>query len=269
MATQQGLVSLSGKVGDMVFSVRKGKKHVKAASTKPMNQTEATKKSSSDFGEASKIGARMRRAFAPLITNYGDITTVSRFTKHTLKIFKTISPQLLGQKKFKDGDIKLFRDFQFNASVRLDSLLHQQPRVKLEASGLKIVFKQNPIGTLFKWAAKANAAVLQLMVYTLNLDDANDEVISVKDLVIALEDEHFQGAQLNIPLNLIGEQVVSVAMGMHFLAGKQIIGDKTKRAASIMYITRLSDGIEVPFVYDQPLPIEKNKDEGTITWELL
>jgi len=60
MAIQQGIISLSGKVGDLVFSTRKGKYIAKKKSLVPMNQTEATKKSSSDFGVASKAAIRMR-----------------------------------------------------------------------------------------------------------------------------------------------------------------------------------------------------------------
>ncbi|MCY1535200.1 hypothetical protein D9M68_705940 [compost metagenome] len=268
MARQEGIISLSGKVGDLIFSNRKGKRHAKARSTKPMNQTAATKRSSVDFGEASKIGARMRRAFAPLINEYGDTTVISRFTKHILKVFKTIPASSVGQKSLGQGNVGIFRDFQFNAFAKLDLLL-LQPEVTLEGSGIKVVLKENSIADLFKWVAAANAVVLQLMVYNLNLNGEDDEVVCVKDLIILLEDEHFRGAKLQIPLNLKGEQVVCVALGMHYLREDNLrIGDRTKRAAAIVYAVRLSEGLEVAFVPDQPVVKPVEKDEGGLEWEL-
>ena len=268
MAIQEGIIPLSGKMGDVIFSNRKGKKYAKAKSTKPMRQTAATKKSSSDFGEASKVGARIRTAFAPLIKQYGDTTVVTRFTKHILKIFKTVPSTFIGSKKLGQGDVGIFKDFQFNASAKLDLLLHQQPKVKLEGSGLNIAFKGDSIVDLFKWIAKADTAVLQLMVYNLSLDGDDDEVVCIKDLFIPLENEHFGGAKLQVPLNLIGEQVVWVAMGVHFLHQNGMIGDRTKRAASIVYVARLWDGVAVVFEAVQPALRQVEKDEGGMEWEL-
>ena len=268
MAIQEGIIPLSGKMGDVIFSNRKGKKYAKAKSTKPMNQTAATKKSSSDFGEASKVGARIRKAFAPLIKKYGDTTVVSRFTRHILKVFKTIPAAYLGSKKLGDGDISIFRDFQLNASAGLNLPLNQKPKVKLDTAGVKIAFSGNSIDSVFKWPAKANAAVLQLMVYNLDLDGHDDEVVYVKDLLVPLNSEHFKGAKLQVPLTFTGEQVVWVALGMHFLQQHGMIGDKTKRAASIVYVARLRDGEEVAFVSDQPVLRQVEKDEEGMEWEL-
>ena len=267
MAIQEGIIPLSGKMGDVIFSSRKGKKYAKAKSTKPMKQTAATKKSSSDFGEASKVGARVRNAFSPLIKQYADTTVVSRFTKHILKVFKTIPSTFVGSKKLGQGDVGIFKDFQFNASAKLDLLLHQQSEVKLEGSGLNIAFKGNLMADLFKWVAKANAVVIQLMVYNLNFD-GDDEVVSIKDLLIPLHDEYFRGAKLQVPLNLVGEQVIWVAMGVHFLNRTGMIGDKTKRAASVVYVARLRGGLEVVFVPDQPALRHLEKDKGGMEWEL-
>jgi len=269
MATQKGIISLSGKVGDLIFSEHQGKTRAKAKSAKPMNQTAATKKSSSDFGEASKVGARMRLAFTPLIKKYGDTTIVSRFTKQILKIFSTIPSSFIGQKKLSQGNIGIFRDFQLNTSAKLDSLLQQQPKIKLEANGLKISFEENKIANLFKWVAKSKTAVLQLLVYSLNFD-GEDEVIRVKDLIIDVDDAYFRGAHLRIPLNLSGEQAVYVALGIHYFGQEQfMIGDKTKRAAAIVYVARLSDGMEVSMATEQPIAVKKEKEEGSIGWELL
>lgn len=268
MARQEGIIPLSGKMGDVIFSNRKGKHHAKAKSTKPMNQTAATKKSSFDFGEASKVGAGIRKAFAPLIKKYGDTTVVPRFTKHILKVFKTIPATNEVAKNLSKGDVGLFRDFQFNALIKLDSLLHKPAEVRLVESGLHIAFKEDQIADLFKSVAKADTVVLQVMVYNLNLDGDDDEVVCVKDLLIPLASEHFRGAKLQVPLSLIGEQAVWVAIGVHFLNKRWMICDRTKMAAAIVYVARLKDGEEVVFMSDQPVQMQATKDEGAIAWEL-
>ncbi|MES2652718.1 MAG: hypothetical protein V4663_13330 [Bacteroidota bacterium] len=272
MAIQQGIISLSGKVGDLIFSNRKGKHIAKKKSLVPMNQTEATKKSSSDFGVASKAAARLRRSFAPFIEKYGDTTLVSRFTKHMLKVFKTIPADFIGHKQLNQGDVGIFKDFQFNASARLDSLLFQLPKVEIAASGLKIVFKaykESLIGGLFKRVAKADTALLKLMVYNLNLDNNDDEVVSIKELGIPSNNESFRGATVQIPLNFIGQQVVFVAVGIHYEGKNSMIGDKTKRAAAIVHVARLNDGVEVAFVPQPQAPHETKDDNEGLDWVML
>ncbi|MES2652632.1 MAG: hypothetical protein V4663_12890 [Bacteroidota bacterium] len=251
MAIQQGIISLSGKVGDLIFSNRKGKHIAKKKSLVPMNQTEATKKSSSDFGVASKAAARLRRSFAPFIEKYGDTTLVSRFTKHMLKVFKTIPADFIGHKQLNQGDVGIFKDFQFNASARLDSLLFQLPKVEIAASGLKIVFKaykESLIAGLFKQV---------------------DEVVSIKELGIPSNNESFRGATVQIPLNFIGQQVVFVAVGIHYEGKNSMIGDKTKRAAAIVHVARLNDGVEVAFVPQPQAPYETKDDNEGLDWVML
>lgn len=269
MAIQHGIIPLSGKIGEVVFSNRKGKRYAKLKSTKPINQTADTKKSSTDFGEASKLGSRVRNAFSPLISNYGDSALVGRFTKQILRVIGTIPKTSLGAKKFSYGDVSIFRDFQFNTSIKLATLLHEFPKVKLQPSGLAISFKEERTVKLVRWVPRAASAVIQLMVYNLNLDDVNDEVFSAKDLLISGESEHFRGAKLQVPLTLKGERIVWVAIGIHYLGDhNQFIGDKTKRAGAIVKIMRLSDGVEVKFTPEQPTVVTESGDDGKIGWDL-
>lgn len=270
MARQEGIIPLSGKLGNLIFSNRNGKRHVKAKSTKPINQTEATKKSSTDFGEASKTGARIRHAFTPFSKKYADATFVSRFTKRIMKVFKTMPSTLNGYKKLNHGDIGLFKGFQFNAKATLDSLLYQQPVIELEKGGLEIVFEENSVANLFSKVKNTNTAVLQLMVYNLNLDGADDEIVCVKDLIMPLNGKYFRGAKLQVPLNFVGEQVAWVALGIHYLKERDwMIGDQAKRAAGIIYVKRLSDGAEVVFIPHPKVPDQIVDDKDELDWELM
>jgi hypothetical protein len=278
MAIQQGIISLSGKVGDLVFSNRKGKSVAKKKSLGPMKQTEATKKSSSDFGVASKAGARMRKAFAPFIERYSDTTLVSRFTKQVLKVFKTIPADFRGQKKLEQGNIGVFQNFQFNTWARLDGLLFHQPKIVLGTSGLTIEFnelkKTTDIG-LFKKVAKSEFVFIKLMVYNLSLDNDEDEVVMIKELGFPANSDGFKGARVDVPLKFKGQQAVFVAIGIHYEGKKihtrgslSIIGDRTKRAASIMEVLRLNDGEELTFTPEPREAPPVAKDDEQLDWDM-
>jgi len=272
MAIQQGIISLSGKVGDLVFSNRRGKRVAKKKSMVPMNQTEATKKSSSDFGVASKAGARMRRVFAPFIERYSDTTLVSRFTKHILKVFKTIPADFRGQKKLAQGNVGIFKDFQFNTWARVDSLLFDQPTIVLGKSGLTIGFaevKKNADIGLFKKVAKADFVFIKLMVYNLSLDNDEDEVVMIKELALPTYLDSFKGAKVEVPLNFKGQQAVFVAIGIHYEGKNSMMGDRTKRAASIMQVARLSDGKEVIAEPQPKAPLRTETDDEGLDWNYL
>ena len=214
MARHQGIISLSGKVGDLIFVNRNGKRYAKSTSTEPVNLSEASKKSGSDFGEASRSASKVRKAFAPLIAKYGDDMLVNRLNKRMIEVFKTVPSEFAGNKKLGQGNIGLLQGFRFNSLVPLDTLLQQPPLFAFDQKGqLQIELVAAPSNTMFKQIAKATAIVLQLMVYNLDLNDEENEVIPINDLVIPLANHQFQGGKLNVELNLNGERAALVGLG--------------------------------------------------------
>jgi hypothetical protein len=185
-----------------------------------------------------------------------------------LKVFKSIPATSLGSKSFGQGDVALLKDFQFNAWIQLHSLLHKLPSVSLETSGLNISLQESACDSLFKQVAKARNVVLQLLVYNVSLDGHEDQVIPIKDMAIPTDLEYFRGAKLQVPLNLKGERVVFVALGIHNLNERYIIGNRTTKAAAIIFSVRLKDGIEVVFVPSAKEIVPSTVDNGVLDWEM-
>ncbi|SFG76347.1 hypothetical protein [Pedobacter insulae] len=265
MATQGGIIQLSGKLGDLIFSKKKGRNAVRSKSSKPINQTEASKKSSADFGAASSAAAKIRKAFKPLFVYGADDTIINRLNKQILAVFKTISQDFSGNKKLMQGDIKLLTGFQFSSFIQLDTLLFTYPTIAvLLPNQLNIAFGES---TGIKQIERATTAVIELMCYNMDLNGDEHQTIPVNPLTIPLISK-FRGAKLNIPLVLGGDRAVLVAIAIHYLDDKCNINSRRARAGSIVFASKYKDGIEVPF-----LPMEivetiiEEKPEG-LAWEL-
>ncbi|HTM97786.1 MAG TPA: hypothetical protein VL088_03545 [Pedobacter sp.] len=265
MARQEGIIQLSGKLGNLVFSQKKDRNSVKAKSTKPVNQTEGSKKSSSDFGAASSAAAKIRKAFKPIFPSCGDDTLINRLNKQLIAVFKTIPKEFAGNKKLKEGDVNLLSGFQFNSGKQLDTLLLKYPTIQvLPSNHINITFVEN---TQLNQVERATAAVIELMCYNMDLNGDDNQLISVNPLTIPLI-RKFGGAKLNIPLVLGGDRLVLVALGIHYLNDISSIGSRRTKAGSIIFAAKYKDGLEVPFL---PLPIPEIKIEAQsvgLAWEL-
>lgn len=264
MARHDGIIPLSGQIGEFVFVQRKGQRYVKAKQTKRIQQTEASKNSSTDFGEASKAAAKIRNIFKPLFVKYGDYTLVNRLNSRLMSIFKTIPAAQAGSKKLGDGDLNLLRSLEINKLKRLDALLSKAPVISILPNGeIKIVIGGGKPSNLFKQVDRAISVVLELMVYNMDLNGDNDQILPGLPLVIPFEDE-FAGATLRLPLDLDGERLVMVGIGIHYLSKEFEIGARNTRAGGIIFSAKFIDGIEVPFIPIEAKPVKaETKVEGT------
>ncbi|PWS30286.1 hypothetical protein [Pedobacter paludis] len=104
MATLNGIVRFSGQVGDLIF-YRRAKKDVVRRKPNTYQLSENSKKSANDFGEVSRNAAYIRKAFAPMVKNYGYGDLTSRLTKRIAGLFKGIPPVHLGNKKLINADL--------------------------------------------------------------------------------------------------------------------------------------------------------------------
>lgn len=268
MARHKGLIQISGQVGDLVFLEQKGKRIVKSKSTKPIQQTEASKKSSVDFGTACKASARIRKAIRPLSSKYADDTFINRLNKKLIAILSTISKEFAGKKELVNGDVALLKDFQLSSLRRLDSFLWKAPIISIIPNDeIQIVIVEGNPSNLFKKVAKAINIVLELMVYNMDLNGENDQILPELPLVIPFEGE-FKGATLRLPLDLNGERLVMVGIGIHYLSKEFEIGARNTQAGGIVFAAKFTDGIEVPFIPIEAKPVKaETKVEGT-SWVL-
>ena len=71
MAIQTGLITLTGKSGNQINYQRNGKHYTKGVA-KNIKRTEASKRSSAEFGAASKVASLINTGFLPLRKELSD-----------------------------------------------------------------------------------------------------------------------------------------------------------------------------------------------------
>ena len=247
MARVIGNMPLSGKVGDLVFFERDGKMFVRAKSNKPVKQSEATKKSSKDFGTVTRTAARIRKAFKR-VSERADGTLVSRMNKQIAAIFSTIPKKFAGKKHIMQGDVNLLKGFQFNLDKRLQTLLRAVPDFTVLSTGcLHIGYHERPAGKLFKAVELPSSAIIEVVIFCMDLHGNADQIIAAQPLTIDGNDE-FVGANLIVPLDLTGDRMVVIAMGIqYFRSGSTSVLTRTW-AGGIVFAKKYQDGVECPFV---------------------
>jgi hypothetical protein len=215
------------------------------------------------------MGAKIRKAFASLVNFYGDVTLPHRVTQRVLHIFRTIENPVLGQKSVVQGFVGELEELQFNEETSLESMFRSPLEIGLDEQGLSIAVPANTTQALFKSRNKAKTAVLQICVGNFSLSGSEDEVIAIKDLTISLFNANFNGAKLKVPLTFKDDQMVLVALGLHFFNDRHsLINQMNNKAAAIVYAAKLKDGVEVIF----ELPAAPNaviKSQTGLEWEII
>ena len=232
--------------------------------------SENSRKSASDFGEASRQAAYIRKAFAPLLKlyAYGDVT--SRLTKRMAEIFKTVPAENAGNKKLVQGNLCLLRGFEFNVSTHLMQLLYQLPQAKVNQAGfIYLQFPKTELKHIVKLVPGADIFLIQLMVFDLGLVDDRFEVITIKDLSLGLDATYFPALSLKIPFVAIGEKALMVAVGISFFKGNLRLSDRRYFACNISHCWHLKDGVIVDFIVPRAEHLtDLHSEAGGLSWEL-
>jgi hypothetical protein len=247
MAKYNGIGEFSGKVGDLIFVKQKRTQFAKAKPTAPIEQTEASKKASSDFGRASTAAAKIRKAFGPLNDLYGDDTLINRLNRHVIAVFNTIPQKFAGKKELVQGDPTPLNGFQFSSVIKLDALVRKEPIMNMLSTGqFQIQIRSGKHTDVCKPIPTATSAAMQLHVYNMDLKGNNHEIIPINELSVPF-DKEFGGAELKIPLNLTGNRLVLIGMGIHYFNKRGKIGSRRARAAAIIFAFQFKNGLAVYF----------------------
>lgn len=267
MAIQNGIIKINGQLGDLVF-YKRGTKDVVRQKAAHKQQTEASKKSSRDFGTASRNAAYIRKAFAPLVKLYAYGDLLNRLNKRFIEIFKTIPTERAGDKKLIDGNIALLKGFEFNSSKALDQLWLRETDLRIEPDGLvKLILPKCEIKALLKPHPKATEARLQVMGFHFDLDGTGGyEIMEVNDLVIPLNNMHFPKTALTLHLNHQGDKALIFAMGISFFSGTARYADRRYYAAKIIHALRLKDGVIVDFLAQPQVEKEVMEQGEKLSW---
>lgn len=270
MATQDGIIKISGKLGDLVFYQRR-EKHVSRMNAKPYKLTAATIKSGKDFGQASKNAAYIRKAFAPLVKRYADNDVVNTLNAKMNALFKTIPDVFKGEKKLLHADISQLTGFEFNRYTSLQRILPTLPSCKLGIDGdLAISLNKYVISQNDKNYKSFKCLTLQLMVFNFDLVTDHYELFTINDLNIDLRKPSFAGAKVVVPTQQQSQNALIVALGATLGDGLSINGDRRYYACQLIFAGNVNQG---QLVYPERKVIEKPinppaQDSG-LSWEIL
>ncbi|QXU39822.1 hypothetical protein [Pedobacter sp. D749] len=267
MASQNGIIKINGQLGDLVF-YKRGNTDVVRQKAAHKQQTEASKKSSRDFGTASRNAAYIRKAFAPLVKLYAYGDLLNRLNKRFIEIFKTMPAEQAGNKKLIDGNITLLKGFEFNSSKALEQLWLRETDLRIEPDGLvKLILPKCELKTLMKPHPKATEARLQVMGFHFELDDQGGyEIIEVNDLVIPLNNMPFPKTTLTLGLNHQGDKALIFAMGISFFTGAARFADRRYYACKIIHALHVKDGVIVDFVAQPKVEKEVVEQANKLSW---
>lgn len=268
MAIQNGVIKIKGKLGDLVAYERNGK-YVMRQNVSDKKQSENSKKSSRDFGSASKTAAQIRKAFAPLVEFYGNDGLVNRLNKQLVAIFNTIPPEHTGKKRLADGNIALLKGFEFNKSRPFEEVFRSLPTLQIEPGGLvKLIIPKKKTRELIKPHPKAVKACLQVRGFHFDLGESEEyEIIKIKDLIIPLDQEQFPKTVLPIKLDHDGDKALVIVMGIRFnIGGSGYSGDKKYFVCKIIHALHLKDGVVVDFVAQPGKKAVIAEEEEGLSW---
>lgn len=178
---------LRGQVGDLV-NRKVGDLHV--VQTKPndeINQTRWTKAAANDFGEASTIGALIRRAFINCHQKMYDKNMPNRLIKQIQRAMYGYGKKNLGCMSLEDGNIQRLVNFQFNENCHLQDYLYFDLTVSMDDDRiLQVDIPALPPDRLLKIPLRCNLIRIQIDVVGFDFKSKKRVYFKTQDVEIKL-----------------------------------------------------------------------------------
>ena len=125
MARQDGLIQLTGSVGNLSFYktqdgylVRK-KGAISGDRVKSDPAFARTRENATEFARAGRAGKLLRTAFRPLLQSHSDNRVTSRLAGAMVKVIKADAINSRGERNVVDGNTALLEGFEFNQNASL------------------------------------------------------------------------------------------------------------------------------------------------------
>ncbi|WP_421939105.1 hypothetical protein [Pedobacter sp.] len=268
MATSNGIISIKGKLGDLIF-YRVGKKVLIRKQAEEYQLSDNSKKSGKDFGEVSKLVAYIKKGFELFVKNYALGELHSRLNKRIHEIFRTIPAVYLGHKQLSKGNINLLKGFEFNKTTALGSLLYQVPGAYPSPDGiLDLTLPKASLSKFCKQVPRATKLLLQLHIFHFDLAGDDYEIHLIQNLEISLKQANFPGASLQVETNRAGERALLIAVGASYWLEQDKLADRRYFACRLTHVFHLRDGLPVPFVQEQKQAIAPVEEISGLSWRL-
>ena len=137
MARQQGVLSFTGPLGDMVGYRRNGKYLLRK---RPLfvRQSPATKLAAKDFGTASKGAALLRHALYAELHRHYDSELITRLNKTLADAMRKDKYYAVGERRLNVSNMQAFRGFRFNEVRGHERLLSSAPLIREDVNGIHV-----------------------------------------------------------------------------------------------------------------------------------
>lgn len=129
MATQESLIKLKGKVGDLSFFKSKSgyqaraKGGVSADRIKNDPAYQRTRENNAEFAVVSNTSKLIRDTLRPMILQTSDAKMAIRLSSRIFKMLKADTESLRGERKVNASSFGILRGFNFNGSASLSNTL--------------------------------------------------------------------------------------------------------------------------------------------------
>lgn len=124
MPSQNSLIRISGRMGNLVYYYRKDrknrKKYLVRRAPERVSQTTATKRAAADFGTASKTSSLLRKALQEYTSHCYDNTLHYRLNKELGDILRADGDRPAGQKRFTATNMQSLQGFRFNGEANIE-----------------------------------------------------------------------------------------------------------------------------------------------------
>lgn len=218
MARQNNLLQLTGSMHNVVHYKRNGKYFSRSKSV-VLQQSENSKRASTEFGRASAAAARLSKAFHPLLKLVPHTNHYTRLTGLFTKMIHSGLAEKKGKRIITDGNPSLLKDFSFNHTHSIQQVLKGvQPSIRIEA-GESIHFDLPSFYPQEACIEKKNANSIRIEIICFLSDFLLDDglVIRFDELDLALENKPFEGGSVHIPLKDAENKLVIWGMCVHYL----------------------------------------------------
>lgn len=271
MATQDGLISYSGKLGNTV-GYRRGKKHFNRSLPKEYNLSESSKNSGTEFGHGSTACKLTKTAFAPLMLRPFKRTLHNRLSEIFRKVIRSGPSVMKGQRSVFDGNISLLKGFEFSDKAKLESIFKPSPKINLANGEIKLDFPSFTWDSLMGIPDHAERAVLSLGLAFLDFKNNIYDFNPAPELRIDKKSD-FPGGSLVLPISEANELAILVMMTIFFESGtgksNSKIDNQLYQAGAFLEAIHLRDGKAVIFEQEE-LPEEtlSNESVPALVWSL-
>jgi len=190
MAQQEGLIKLTGRIGELTFY--KTKYGIRVRKTKGVDPKrllndpcfERSRESSSEFGRACTAGKVLRYAVKLLTADLHDSGMCNRLMKEMLKVIQADAEHGRGLRKVLAANTELLNSFEFNAAglvgrrlssayvCKIDRDLGEASLSFAEFSPISLI--NGPLGaTHFKFKLAVAAIDFDLGVYEMDMEESD------------------------------------------------------------------------------------------------